>query len=80
MTKSEIIHKICHLTFSNGTSVNVALIAYNPESMKESVWIERTFEEMLAEAKNYLTENEVSCRRGPLKSFSIGEWIRVKQN
>lgn len=81
MKQNSPIHKICTLSFDNGSSINLALIAYNPESMcmKQSVWIERTFEEMLAEARSHLTTME-ERGRGAVKSFTIGGWIRVEQN
>jgi hypothetical protein len=63
------IHRVCTFLFNNGTSITVAVQAYDAEMD------DRPFEEMLADAKRIGWNGDENHGRGNLKSFTVGELI-----
>lgn len=65
------LHRVCTFLFNNGTSITVAVLAYDADMD------DRPFEEMLADAKRTGWNGDESPGRGSLKSFTVGELITL---
>ena len=66
----KLTHKICTFTFDNGTSLRAAVPVFTSDNSHKS------FDLMMSEAKLLVWDKDESGR-GPVTSFTIGDWIAV---
>jgi hypothetical protein len=64
-------HRLCTFLFNNNTAIHVAVPAFDAKME------DRTFEEMLADAKRIGWNGNENHGRGNLKSFTVGDLMLV---